>query len=103
MKFIHRETVGSTTDLQIEGCVECSSRVMFVRSTLDEILDPTREQARSEEIMNIDESGNLDVYIRDSAEGTRWRLDMARSSRNWQRSNVISCSKIRRLFTGLSV
>ena len=97
MKFICRETVGSTTGLKIEGCIECTNRVTYVRSTLDEVPDPTKEQALSEEILNIDGTGNLGVFTRDSAENTRWRLDMARSGRNWQRSNVISCSKIRRL------
>jgi len=94
MKFIRREAVGSTTGLKIEGCIECTNRVSYIRSTLDEVPDPTKEQARSEEILNIDEAGNLGVFTRDSAETASWRLDMARSGRNWQRSNVISCSKI---------
>lgn len=83
------------TDIKLEDCISCCSTVKFIRSNLDEILQPDVEQIDNQEFLKIDINGKLDVFINDRRRFGKWRLDVTRSEKHWNHSQVIYCSKVR--------
>uniref|UniRef100_A0A915DR79 Calponin-homology (CH) domain-containing protein n=1 Tax=Ditylenchus dipsaci TaxID=166011 RepID=A0A915DR79_9BILA len=95
MKIFKRMKKGSVTDFKLEDCIVCQCKVAFLRSSVDDIVNPTVDEISEEEFLRIDEQGKLDLIAADPFRAGKWRVDAYRREVSWQRSVVRDCSRIR--------
>uniref|UniRef100_A0A1I8BRP0 Uncharacterized protein n=1 Tax=Meloidogyne hapla TaxID=6305 RepID=A0A1I8BRP0_MELHA len=100
IKFWRRSKSKSLANasFKLENCVELiDKRIEFLHSTFDEFTNfPSSSNVNEmdEEFIFVDSTGLIDIYKRDSLRRSHWSVDLKRRDSNWQRCNIISCSKV---------
>uniref|UniRef100_A0AC35G2M5 Uncharacterized protein n=1 Tax=Panagrolaimus sp. PS1159 TaxID=55785 RepID=A0AC35G2M5_9BILA len=96
LKFFRRNPKASLADLKIEDSIEFSGEVFRILSSHDDLsVDEAFAAIKEEEIVTIEKSGKITVFIRDVERSGRWLQDMSRTV-DWMDSKIGAVSSVRR-------
>ncbi|KAE9549882.1 hypothetical protein FO519_006911 [Halicephalobus sp. NKZ332] len=95
IKFFRRNPKSALADLVLEDMIEWEKSGLKVMSSNDDLsVDEAFASLKEEEIVFIDKTGQITVFIRDVKRSGRWLQDLSRTS-HWMGSKVNAATSVR--------
>ena len=96
LKFFRRNPKASLADIKFEDSIEFAGTVFRILSSHDDLsVDEAFAAIKEEEIVTIEKSGKITVFIRDMERTGRWIQDISRTV-GWMNSQISAVSSVQR-------